>query len=119
MKGVRLATVNPTESETNEQRTRKLESAGKTRKAHIILARLGLTHRVRDDYHGMDKMKTRKTPDVTTDEFKERIKTICGIRPANPLLTRTPQDRGYAPPKRRSPYEVRGSAASNACFGAQ
>jgi hypothetical protein len=69
-----------------------------------------------------------KTPDMSVAEFKERIKGICGIRPANELVTRCNHATKlngrcvkcgeYPYDKPRRPHEVRGSAASNACFGA-
>jgi hypothetical protein len=60
------------------------------------------------------KRKTRKrllTPaqaagfnevrDLTNAEFRDRIATICGVQPRRKSsVVRTPEDRGYYPPKK-------------------
>jgi hypothetical protein len=48
------------------------------------------------------RAKSRKHPPTfTTNEFKERIKAICGVRPLEDQPTiRTPTDHGYYPPQR-------------------
>ena len=42
-------------------------------------------------------MSTKHPPVLSAQEFRERVKAICGLREQNPLLTRTPKDKGYFP----------------------